>query len=54
MISDNEADYDIEELVDDFVTFFLAGAHTTATTLAYVFRELCRNENVLQKYFQTV
>ena len=37
-------------MVDDFVTFFIAGQETTATTLAFLFMELAENPDVLNKY----
>lgn len=40
---------DIEDMVDDFVTYFVAGQETTANTLAFVFLELGRNRRVLDK-----
>lgn len=40
---------DVEEMVDDFSTFFIAGQETTANTLAFVFIEIARNPDVLKK-----
>jgi len=36
-------------MVDDFVTFFIAGQETTATTLTFLFMELVKNPDVLAK-----
>lgn len=36
-------------MVDDFVTFFIAGQETTATTLTFLFMELAKNPDVLAK-----
>jgi cholesterol 24(S)-hydroxylase len=38
---------DLESLIDDFVTFFVAGQETTANTLAFCFLELGKNKDVL-------
>jgi len=40
---------DLEDLIDDFVTFFVAGQETTANTLAFCFLELARNQQVVKK-----
>lgn len=40
---------DIEKMVDDFVTFFLAGQETTANTLAFAFLEIGKNPEVIDK-----
>jgi cholesterol 24(S)-hydroxylase len=37
-------------MVDDFMTFFLAGQETTANTLAFCFLELGQNPEILKKY----
>ncbi len=39
-------------MIDDFVTFFVAGEETTSSMLASLFLELGRNELVLEKYTQ--
>jgi len=44
---------EIELMVDDFVTFFIAGQETTANGLAFTFMNLGRNPRVLEKYEQT-
>nr|UOU03247.1 cytochrome P450 3049F1 [Brachionus rubens] len=41
--------FDVENMIDDFVTFFVAGQETTANTLAFVMLELGRNPHVLEK-----
>jgi cholesterol 24(S)-hydroxylase len=40
---------DLEEIVDDFLTFFAAGQETTANSLAFTILELGRNKHVLEK-----
>jgi cholesterol 24(S)-hydroxylase len=40
---------DLEELIDDFITFFNAGQETTANTLAFAFLELGRTPDALRK-----
>jgi cholesterol 24-hydroxylase len=45
----NEDNVNLEQFVDEFVTFFLAGQETTANTLAFCFLEIGRNEQVLLK-----
>jgi cholesterol 24(S)-hydroxylase len=41
--------FDLEDMIDNFLTFFVAGQETTANTLAFVFLELGRNDRVLKK-----
>lgn len=36
-------------MIDDFLTFFVAGQETTANTLAFSFLEIGKNPEVLQK-----
>ena len=48
LIEDKEMD--LEMMIDDFVTFFIAGQETTANTLAFCFLELGRNKPVFNKY----
>jgi cholesterol 24(S)-hydroxylase len=36
-------------MVDNFLTFFVAGQETTANTLAFAFLELAKNETVMKK-----
>lgn len=45
----DSSEYDIEELIDHFITFFIAGQETTANTLAFSILELAQNPNVLDK-----
>jgi cholesterol 24(S)-hydroxylase len=45
-------EFDVETMIDDFVTFFVAGEETTSSMLASLFLELGRNELVLEKYTQ--
>lgn len=40
---------DMESMVDDFVTFFIAGQETTANTLAFCFMEIGRNDDMHKK-----
>ena len=40
---------DLEMMVDDFVTFFLAGQETTANTLAFCFLAICQTPNIIEK-----
>ncbi|KAG9481487.1 hypothetical protein GDO78_010616 [Eleutherodactylus coqui] len=44
-----EEDYDIEIMIDNFVTFFIAGQETTANQLAFAVQELSRHPKILQK-----
>ncbi len=44
--SDN---HDIENLIDEFITFFIAGQETTANTLSFCILELARNPDVFKK-----
>ena len=44
---------DLEMMVDDFATFFIAGQETTANTLAFVFLELGKNKDIFNKYYST-
>ena len=48
MIKEDE-DLDLESLIDDFVTFFIAGQETTANTLASSFLEIGKNKNIFFK-----
>ena len=41
---------DTENLIDNFLTFFIAGQETTANTLAFAFNEMGRNPEVLKKW----
>ena len=40
---------DMEAMVDDFVTFFIAGQETTANALAFTFAELGKNREIFLK-----
>uniref|UniRef100_A0A8C5Q460 Cholesterol 24-hydroxylase n=1 Tax=Leptobrachium leishanense TaxID=445787 RepID=A0A8C5Q460_9ANUR len=44
-----EEDCDPEALIDNFVTFFIAGQETTANQLAFTVMELGRNPHILEK-----
>jgi cholesterol 24-hydroxylase len=39
----------MEDMIDDFLTFFIAGQETTAGTLAFCIIELVRHPLVFQK-----
>ena len=41
---------DLETMIDDFATFFVAGQETTANTLAFAFFELGKNPEIFKKY----
>jgi cholesterol 24(S)-hydroxylase len=41
--------FDLEDMIDDFVTFFVAGQETTANSLAFCFIELARNAEIVKK-----
>ena len=46
---ENES-FDMEDMIDDFITFFIAGQETTANTLSFCILELARNPEVFKKY----
>ena len=46
---ETKSDLDYEILIDDFVTFFIAGQETTANALSFCIFELGQNEAVLKK-----
>jgi cholesterol 24(S)-hydroxylase len=39
----------METMVDDFMTFFLAGQETTANSLSFAFLEVCKNPEIVEK-----
>lgn len=43
-------EFDLEDMIDDFITFFIAGQETTANTLAFCIIELSKNPNIVTKY----
>ncbi|XP_069805422.1 cholesterol 24-hydroxylase-like isoform X2 [Dendropsophus ebraccatus] len=47
--ADLEGDFDMEILLDNFVTFFIAGQETTANQLSFTIMELARNPEILEK-----
>lgn len=49
-----DVDLDIELMVDDFMTFFLAGQETTANTLAAAFLEMGKNPEIVRKARQEI
>ena len=49
IINKGDDSFDMEDMIDDFITFFIAGQETTAGTLACCMIELARNPLVLQK-----
>ncbi|XP_073465775.1 cholesterol 24-hydroxylase-like [Aquarana catesbeiana] len=44
-----EDECDMEDLIDNFVTFFIAGQETTANQLSFTVIELARNPDILKK-----
>ncbi|XP_018421747.1 PREDICTED: cholesterol 24-hydroxylase-like [Nanorana parkeri] len=48
-ISSQEGGCDMEGLLDNFVTFFIAGQETTANQLSFTVIELARNPDILKK-----
>jgi len=52
--SHKDEEFEIEAMVDDFVTFFIAGQETTATTLTFLFMELAKNPDVFTKLREEV
>ena len=44
-----DGELDIELMIDDFATFFVAGQETTANTLAFSFLELGKHPEIVQK-----
>jgi cholesterol 24(S)-hydroxylase len=49
LINEGSDDLDVETMIDDFMTFFLAGQETTANKLAFCFLEINKNPSVLEK-----
>ncbi len=45
----NDPEFDLEAALDDFVTFFVAGQETTASTMSFVLMEIGRHPEVLRK-----
>ncbi len=41
---------DVDLMIDDFVTFFVAGQETTANALAFCFYELAKNKDIYQRF----
>jgi cholesterol 24-hydroxylase len=41
----------MEDMIDDFITFFIAGQETTANTLSFCFQELSKNPQVFLMYY---
>ena len=44
-----DQELDIEAMVDDFITFFVAGQETTANALAFCFLELGKHPEIVEK-----
>ena len=42
--------FDMDQMIDDFLTFFVAGQETSANTLTFCFMELAQNPHVVKKY----
>ena len=40
---------DLDLMIDDFATFFVAGQETTANSLAFCFLELGKNKDIFYK-----
>ena len=49
-VSATKESVDIEELVDDFVTFYIAGQETTASMLTFALVLTLLHANVLERY----
>ncbi|CAI9582974.1 unnamed protein product [Staurois parvus] len=49
ILKELEDGYNLEDLIDNFVTFFIAGQETTANQLSFAVMELSRNPEVLVK-----
>jgi len=43
------SEYDFQTIVDDFVTMILAGMETSANCMAFIFMELGRRPDLLQR-----
>ncbi|XP_071482685.1 cytochrome P450 3A28-like [Diadema antillarum] len=52
--SDNlsNQEFGIEEMIDEFLSFFIAGQETTGNTLAFILQQLCRYPHVYEKVKQ--
>ncbi len=48
-VSANDPAFDLEAALDDFVTFFIAGQETTASSMAFILQEVNRHPHVLRK-----
>jgi len=49
-IKENE-EINLEDMIDDFITFFIAGQETTANTLSFCIIELSKNPSIVKKLF---
>ena len=54
VILENNSIVDLEDMIDDFLTFFLAGQETTANSLSFCILELARNPKIMQKYINII
>ncbi|XP_064622851.1 cholesterol 24-hydroxylase-like [Lineus longissimus] len=52
--AETDKGFDLEALLDDFVTFFIAGQETTAITLSFTVMELGRHPDVLERLREEV
>lgn len=52
--SNKDESLDLEIMIDDFVTFFIAGQETTANTLGFCFLELGKNPEILEKALKEI
>ena len=48
-IKEDSEDFDLEAMIDDFITFFIAGQETTANTLAFCFNVLGKRNDIFMK-----
>ena len=48
-IKEDSEDFDLEAMIDDFITFFIAGQETTANTLAFCFNVLGKRNDLFMK-----
>ncbi len=51
LVNKGEEKIDLEIMVDNFLTFFIAGQETTANALSFSFLEIGKNPEILKKYY---
>ena len=49
LLIEEDAELDLEAMIDDFITFFIAGQETTANALAFCFLELGKRPELATK-----